>query len=51
MQGQASPSETPSILVREKGQIGERPCMRTVQRVGTVMTGTEAAWVDGWERR
>ena len=50
-QGQASPSDTSSIRVREGGQMFERPVMRTVQRVGTVMTGTEAACVVGWERR
>ena len=44
-QGQASPIETPSICVRVDGQTLERPLIRTVQRVGTVMTGTEAAWV------
>ena len=50
-QGQASPSETPSICVRDDGQTLERPLIRTVQRVGTVMTGTDAACVVGWERR
>lgn len=49
--GQASPRDTPSIRVREGGHIHERPSMRTVQRVGTVMTGTEAACVVGCERR
>ena len=29
----------------------ERLLMRTVHRVGTVMTGTDAACVVGWERR
>ena len=46
-QGQASPSGTPSICVRDEGQTLERPFMRTVQRVGTVMTGTDAACVLG----
>lgn len=50
-QGQASPMETPTICVLDEGQILERPLMRTVQRVGTVMTGTDAACVVGWERR
>ena len=45
--GQASPSETPSICVRVEGQTPERPLTRTVQRVGTVMTGTDAACVVG----
>lgn len=48
---QASPRDTPSIWVREEGQTLDRPLMRTVQRVGTVITGTEAAWVVGCERR
>ena len=50
-QGQASPRETPSIRVREDGQTPDRPFMRTVQRVGTVMMGTEEAWVVGCESR
>ena len=49
--GQASPRETPSIWVRDEGQILARPLMRTVHRVGTVMTGTEAACVVECERR
>ena len=50
-QGQASPIETPSIWVRVGGQIGERPSIRTAQRVGTGITGTECAIVDGCDRR
>lgn len=50
-QGQASPMDTPSIWVRDDGQTLDKPLLRTVQRVGTVMTGTEAAWVVGCERR
>ncbi len=50
-QGQASPRETPSICVREGGQTLARPLIRTDQRVGTVIMGTEEAWVEGWERR
>ena len=46
-QGQASPRETPSIRVRDEGQTLARPLTRTVQRVGTVMTGTDAACVLG----
>ena len=46
-QGQASPIEIPSICVRVEGQTAERPLMRTVQRVGMVMTGTDAACVVG----
>ena len=49
--GQASPRFTPSICVRVAGQTQERPFIRTVQSVGTVTTGTEAAWVVGCERR
>ena len=41
--GQASPIDTPSICVREAGQIVERPLMSTAQRVGIVMIGTEDA--------
>jgi hypothetical protein len=50
-QGQASPRETPSMVVRVEGQTRLSPLERTVQRVGTVITGTEAAWVVGWESR
>ena len=52
-QGQASPRGCESITVRwgDCGQIGERPVMRTDQRVGTVMTGTEEAEVVGCWRR
>lgn len=49
--GQASPREVPSRAVREGGQIGARPSMRTDQRVGRITMGTEEAWVVGWERR
>lgn len=51
VQGQASPMDTPSIWVRDEAQTLDNPLLRTVQRVGTVMTGTEAAWVVGCERR
>jgi len=49
--GQASPREVPSRLVREGGQIGARPSMRTDQRVGSGTMGTEEAWVVGCESR
>jgi hypothetical protein len=49
--GQASPREVPSRVVREGGQMGAKPSMRTDQRVGRGMMGTEEAWVVGWERR
>ena len=50
-QGQASPSGVPAREVREEGQMEPRPSMRTVQRVGRGMMGTEEARVEGWERR
>jgi hypothetical protein len=49
--GQASPRGVPSIAVREEGQIGARPSMRTDLRVGRMTMGTEEAWVVGWEMR
>lgn len=49
--GQASPRETPSITVREAGQIGARPSIRTCQRVGIGTMRTDEAWVVGWEMR
>ena len=42
-QGHASPIATPSICVREVGQILARPLIRTAQRVGIVIIGTEEA--------
>ena len=51
VQGQASPRDLEEIMVRLDGQTGERPSMRTVQRVGSGMMGTEAARVELWERR
>jgi hypothetical protein len=50
-QDQASPSGVPAREVREEGQMEPRPSMRTVQRVGRGMMGTEEARVEGWERR
>ena len=49
--GHASPIATPSICVREFGQILARPLIKTAHRVGIVIIGTEEAWVDGCERR
>lgn len=49
--GQASPRGVESIAVREEGQIGARPSMRRVQRVGRRTMGTEEARVVGWEIR
>lgn len=50
-QGQASPIDIPSTWVRDAGHTLDKPLMRSVQSVGTVMTGTDAAWVVGCERR
>jgi hypothetical protein len=49
--GQASPREVLSRVVREGGQIGLRPSMRTDQRVGSGTIGIEEARVVGWEIR
>ena len=46
-QRHASPIEIPSIFVRDGGHIGDRPSMRTDQRVGTIIIGTDDARVDG----
>lgn len=45
--GQASPRGVPSTAVREEGHMGARPSIRTDQRVGRTMMGTEEAWVVG----
>jgi hypothetical protein len=50
LQGQASPSETPLMAVRDGGQIGARPFMSTFQRRGIGTMITLEAWVEGWER-
>lgn len=42
-QGQASPIATPSIRIRDEGQIGARPSIRTAHRVVSWTIGTEAA--------
>lgn len=49
--GQASPNGTPLICVRVEGQTVASPLVRTAQRVGMVMMGTDEARVDGWDRR
>lgn len=46
-QGQASPREMPLIAVREGGQIGAKPVIRTSQRVGRSTIGIEEACVEG----
>jgi hypothetical protein len=47
LHGQASPSETPLIAVREGGQIGARPFMRTFHKTGIGTIMTLEAWVAG----
>ena len=49
--GQASPNGTPSICVRLVGQTLIKPFISTSHSVGSVMMGTEDAWVVGCERR
>jgi hypothetical protein len=49
--GQASPMDVLSTLVREAGQIGARPSIRTDQSVGRGIIGIEEARVLGWDRR
>ena len=49
--GQASPSEVESIWVRDGGQIGDRPSIKTCHKVGKETTGTEDACVVGWEMK
>jgi hypothetical protein len=44
---QASPMATPSICVREGGQIEEKPSISTVHSVVIGTIGTEEASVDG----
>ena len=51
LQGQASPKGVPAIEVREDGQMGARPTMSTVQRVGSGTIGTEDASVAGCDMR
>ena len=49
--GQASPRAVPSIAVREEGQIGARPSIKTLHRVGRRTIGTDDIWVEGCEMR
>jgi hypothetical protein len=51
VRGQASPRLVPSMAVREAGQMGPRPSIRTLQRVGRGTIGTEEAEVVWWEIR
>lgn len=45
--GHASPREVLSSTVREAGQTGAKPSMRSVQKVGSGTIGIEDAWVEG----
>lgn len=49
--GHASPREMPSICVRVFGQMGDRPSIKAVQRVGRGIMGTEEACVVGWDSK
>lgn len=49
--GHASPMDVEAMVVREGGQIGARPSIRTDQRMGRGTMGIEEARVLGWERR
>lgn len=49
--GHASPRDVASKVVREAGQIGPRPSIRTDQRIGRGTIGMEEARVLGCERR
>lgn len=51
VRGHASPRDMPSMIVREAGQMGAKPSMRTCHRVGTGTMKTDEAWVVGWEMR
>lgn len=50
-QGQASPREMPLMAVREAGQMGASPAIRTFHNTGRTTTGLDEACVVGWERR
>src|SRR4051794_27053784 len=50
LHGQASPRDTPLMAVRDAGQMGARPLIRTFQRTGMGTMITLEACVDGWER-
>lgn len=49
--GHASPIDTPSICVRDDGQIGARDSIKKFQNVGKRTIGTEDACVLGCESR
>ena len=50
LQGQASPRETPLMAVRDGGQIGARPLIKTFQSTGMGTMMTLEAWVAGCDR-
>ena len=47
LQCQASPSGWPAMEVRDAGQIGARPFIKTFHNVGRGTMGTEDARVEG----
>lgn len=49
--GHASPRETPFMVVREEGQMGARPFMRTFHSTGRTTIGVDDACVVGCARR
>ncbi len=50
-QGHAPPSETPSMAVRDGGQIGPSPVISTFQNTGRTTIGVEEACVVGCATR
>lgn len=50
-QGHASPRETPLMAVRDEGQMGAKPDIKTFHRTGRMTMGLDVAWVVGWSRR
>lgn len=51
LHGQASPSEMPFSAVRDGGQMGARPLIKTFQSVGRTTMGLDEACVEGCDRR
>lgn len=47
----ASPRETPSMAVREAGQMGARPVMSRFHRTGRTTIGCDAACVEGCDNK
>lgn len=50
-QGHASPNDTPSMAVREAGQMGASPVINTFHRTGSTTMGMEEACVVGCDKR